>query len=511
MGMRLRRPGSRIGPYVVTDVLGRGGSGDVYKVIGPAELPAALKLVDSSTNPAARTRLGREVSALRSISHPGVPRVLDADTDGPETYVVFDFIDGVSLASHVKAHGPLKGKKLADLAETLASALATAHAVGVVHRDVTPANIMMGSKGPALIDFGLSHRTDDPRLTREGLVSGTAGYVAPEVIDGADPGMQADLWSWAATIAFAMTGQAPFGLGRGALGKTFAGEVVLPDIPGAEAVAAALSLDVKRRIKPEEVVAALRGKTVRLPSGSRGASRPGAPISTHLPVTRIFDLGDEPKASRKAEGKEGLRLPPIMIKRTGVIAIWALALVVFAALAPLVVFMALILIVSLGRVEHRRVAAIASMRAKRGARRGDTALATVGIPWHFLRAIAEVLPSAAIGAVAGGGLAVLGWQAVSSGKAGFTADEAHQAWGHTGALVIGAIVVAVFVWRGPWSYGTRDGVRRAVAIVAPTSTAARVWVTIALFGIGVAIFALVWRTEPWFWPLPPIPESVQVA
>ena len=511
MGMRLRHPGSRIGPYVVTDVLGRGGSGDVYKIIGPAERPAALKLVDSSANAAARTRLSREVSALRSISHPGVPRVLDADTDGPQSYVVFDFIDGVSLANHVKANGPLKGKKLADLAETLASALGAAHAAGVIHRDVTPANVMMGSKGPALIDFGLSHRTDDPRLTREGLVSGTAGYVAPEVIDGAEPGMQADLWSWAATVAFAMTGQAPFGLGRGALGKTFAGEVVLPDVPGAEAVAAALSLDVKRRIKPEEVVAALRGKTVRLPTGAREASRPGAPIGTNLPVTRIFDLGDEPKSSRKTTGKEGLPLPPIMIKRTGVIAMWALAFVVFAALAPVVAFLALILLVSLGRVEHRRVVAIASMRAKRGARRGDAALATAGLPWHFLRAIVEVLPSAAIGAVAGGGLAVLGWQAVSSGKAGFTADEAHQAWGHAGALSIGAIVVAIFIWRGPWSYGTRDGVRRVLAIVAPTSTAARIWVTIALFGIGVAVFALVWRTEPWFWPLPPLPEVAATA
>ncbi|MBN2176421.1 MAG: serine/threonine protein kinase [Demequinaceae bacterium] len=506
MGMRLRRPGMRIGSYVVTEILGRGGSGDVYKVIGPGGKPAALKLVDSSANPAARTRLSREVNALRSIDHPGVPGVLDADTDGPEPFVVFDFIDGVSLAHHVKANGPLKGKKLADLAETLASALAAAHASGVIHRDVTPANVMLGSKGPALIDFGLSHRTDDPRLTREGLVSGTAGYVAPEVIDGAEPGMQADLWSWAATIAFAMTGQAPFGLGRGALGKTFAGEVVLPDVPGAEAVAEALSLDVKRRVKPEEVVAALRGKTVRLPAASRAASRPGEPISEHLPVTRIFDLGEE--ASVKAGVRERLRLPPIMIRRTGTIAAWASALIAVATLVPATAFLVLLFVLALCRVEHRRIASIASMRAKRGAKRGDAAIATIGLPWHFLRSVGEILPSAAIAAAAGGGLATLCWQGVSSGRMGFAADEAHQYWGHALALALGAVLAVGLVWWGPWAYGTRDGVRRVAAIVARTDTAARVWAVVALLAVGVVLFALLWRTEPLFWPLSQLPETV---
>lgn len=507
MGMRLRRPGTRIGRYVVTEILGRGGSGDVYKVVGPNGRHAALKLVDSSTNPAARTRLGREVNALRSIDHPGVPRVLDADTEGTEPYVVFDFIEGKSLAHHIKVSGPLKGKKLADLAERLASALAAAHAAGVIHRDVTPSNVMMSPKGPVLIDFGLSHRPEDPRLTREGLVSGTAGYVAPEVIDGAEPGMQADLWSWAATIAFSMTGQAPFGLGRGALGKTFAGEVLLPDVPGAEALAAALSLDVKRRVRPEEVVAALQGKTVRLPAASRASSRPGTPISEHLTVTRVFDLGEEAPAKGKA-GKERPHLPPILTRRTGLIAAWTLAFIAVATLVPTAAFLFLVLILALCRVEHRRVASIAAMRAKRGAKRGDAAIATIGLPWHFLRSAGEILPSAAIGGAAGGGLAALLWQAVSSGKMGFSADETSQAWGHALALAVGAALAAGLIWWGPWAFGTRDGVRRIVAIVARTQTAARVWVAVALFGVAVVLFALVWRTEPLLWPLPPLPEAI---
>lgn len=508
MAMRLHRPGARIGAYIVTDVLGRGGSGDVYKVVDAKGKVAALKLVDCTTNAAARSRLRREVDALRSIEHPAVPHVLGAETEGAETFVVFDFIEGVSLAHYVKAHGSLKGKKLADLAETLASALAAAHAAGVIHRDVTPSNVMMGTKGPALIDFGLSHRADDPRLTREGLVSGTAGYVAPEVIDGAEPGTAADLWSWAATIAFAMTGRAPFGLGRGALGKTFGGEVALPDVPGAPALAAALSLDPKRRIPPADVVAALRGKTVHLPTPSGQPSRMGAPLGVNLPVTRIFDLGDEPARPQDAEGKERLQLPPLTVRRTGVIAAWGAALVVAATLAPTLAFLSLVVLAAFGRAEHRRVATIAAMRARRGARRGDVALAAAGLPWHFARATAEVLVSAALGAAAGGGVGALGWWLVSSGRVGLGEGVAPQAWGHAAALLLAALVAASVVWRGPLSGGTRDGVRRAAALVARSSTASRVWVTIALVGIGVVLFALVWRTEPWWWPLPILPAEI---
>jgi len=506
MGMRLHRPGARIGAYIVTDVLGRGGSGDVYKVVDAKGKVAALKLVDSTTNAAARARLRREVNALRSIDHPAVPHVLDAETEGAETFVVFDFIEGVSLAHHIKTHGPLKGKKLADLADALASALAAAHAAGVIHRDVTPSNVMMGAKGPALIDFGLSHREEDPRLTREGLVSGTAGYVAPEVIDGAEPGKAADLWSWAATIAYAMTGRAPFGLGRGALGKTFGGEVVLPDVPGAPAVAAALSLDPKRRIPPSDVVAALRGKSVALPTPSAPPSRLGTPLGTNLPVTRIFDLGDEPQRPDKEKGK--LELPPLVVQRTGVIAAWAALLIVGAALAPSLAFLCLVILASLGRAEHRRVATIAAMRAKRGARRGDTALAAAGLPWHILRATGEVLVSAALGAAAGGGVGTLGWWLVSSGRVGLSEDDAPQAWGHALVLAVAALVAAAVVWRGPLSAGTRDGVRRAAALVARSATASRVWVTIALVGLGVVLFALAWQTEPLWWPLPDLPAEI---
>jgi hypothetical protein len=231
----------------------------------------------------------------------------------------------------------------------------------------------------------------------------------------------------------------------------------------------------------------------------------GAPLGTTIPVTRIFDLGEEPPRPAREKGK--LELPPLLVRRTGVIAAWSTALIVGAALAPALAFLGVVILASIGRAEHRRVATIAAMRAKRGARRGDAALAAAGLPWHFARALGEVMVSAALGAAAGGGVGALCWWMVSSGQVGLNHDAASQAWGHALALVFAAVVAVGVIWRGPLSGGTRDGVRRVAALVARSTTASRIWVVIALVGVGIVVFALTWRTEPLWWPLPDLPTE----
>jgi predicted Ser/Thr protein kinase len=495
MAMRLREPGADIGGYTVVAAIGRGGSGDVYRVTDHRGETAALKLVDAQADDAARARLGREVDALKSLRHDAIPRILDAELDGPEPFLVFEYIDGVSLAHQVADHGALRGEALADLAETVASALAEAHGAGVIHRDVTPANVMMGSRGPVLIDFGLSHRADDPRLTREGMVSGTAGYVAPEVIDGADPSPTADLWAWAATVAFAMLGEAPFGSGRGALSKTLQGKVRLPNVLGAKEVARALSLDVSARPSPSSVVAALRGRTERL---ARAES-----VARDAP-TRVFDLGEEGQATANSDP---WALPPVAVRRPGVIAAIVLALVVAATLAPIVATLATVLLVIIGRTEHRRVASLTRLRARRGKRRGDAALVAVGMPWHLVRAFAEVLPTASIAVFVGGAWAALVWKLAGDGRLASLSGEAGLAWGHAIALGSGLAIADAILWRGPWSESTRDGVRRAAARIAPSRRAARIWALVVVIVVGTVAFALAWATTIWWWPLPPLPSA----
>lgn len=495
MGMRLREPGTDIGGYSVVAAIGRGGSGDVYRVTDRHGDVAALKLVDAQADDAARERLAREVDALKALRHDAIPRILDAELDGPEPFLVFEYIDGVSLAHHVADHGALDQEALADLAETVASALAEAHGAGVVHRDVTPANIMMGSRGPVLIDFGLSHRTDDPRLTREGMVSGTAGYVAPEVIDGTEPGPTADLWAWAATIAFAMLGEAPFGSGRGALSKTLQGKVRLPRVQGAKEVARALSLDVSARPSPSSVVAALRGGTERL-------------LTTDHPLrdapTAVFDLGEE---GHTGMAVDPWALPAISVRRPGVIAAIVVSLIAIATLAPILATLTMILLVVLGRTEHRRVASLTRLRARRGKRRGDAALVAVGLPWHLLRAFAEILPTASIATFLGGAWAALVWKLAKDGHLASLSGTTGLAWGHAMALGSGLMIAGFVLWRGPWSEPTRDGVRRAAARVAPSARAARIWALVAVVVVGTALFAVAWATTIWWWPLPPLPSG----
>ncbi len=493
--MRLREPGADIGGYTVVAAIGRGGSGDVYRVTDHRGETAALKLVDAQADDAARARLGREVDALKSLRHDAIPRILDAELDGPEPFLVFEYIDGVSLAHQVVDHGALRGEALADLAETIASALAEAHGAGVIHRDVTPANVMMGSRGPMLIDFGLSHRADDPRLTREGMVSGTAGYVAPEVIDGADPSPTADLWAWAATVAFAMLGEAPFGSGRGALSKTLQGKVRLPNVQGAKEVARALSLDVSARPSPYAVVAALRGRTERL-AAVDGVGR-DAP-------TRVFDLGQE---GQGAANYDPWALPSIEVRRPGVIAAIVLVLIAVATLAPILATLVTVLLVIIGRMEHRRVASLTRLRARRGKRRGDAALVAVGMPWHFVRALAEVLPTASIASFVGGAWAALVWKLAGDGRLASLSGDTGLAWGHAIALGSGLVFAVAILWRGPWSGPTRDGVRRAAARIAPSRRAARIWALVAVIVVGTVVFALAWATTIWWWPLPPLPSA----
>src|SRR5690606_18754001 len=124
----------------------------------------------------------------------------------------------------------------------------------------TPGNVM--TPGPVLIDFGIAQDATDERVTSAGFAVGTPGYLAPEVLDGAEPAAAADWWGWAAVVAFAATGRAPFGPGPtpALLARVRAGDPDLAGLPAgtAAALASALGRDPAGRATPEEVVARLR-------------------------------------------------------------------------------------------------------------------------------------------------------------------------------------------------------------------------------------------------------------
>lgn len=261
-------PGSEIGGYTVVSPLGAGGMGTVYRAVDGGGSPVALKLLHPhvGADAAARARLMREVAALQRLRHPAVAAVLDAEVDSTEAFLVTELVDGQDLAARVRDRGPLTPDDLADLAAGLRDALAAVHAAGVVHRDLKPSNVLLTEHGPVLIDFGIAQDAGDEHLTSTGLVMGTPGYLAPELLSGAEPSPGSDLWGWAAVLAFAATGRPPFGSGAVdvVLARARTGSADLADLGPvtAGALRRALDPDPQRRLAADDVVSALRTAAV---------------------------------------------------------------------------------------------------------------------------------------------------------------------------------------------------------------------------------------------------------
>lgn len=275
------REHARLGPYRLVQRIGEGGMGVVHLALDPHGRAVAVKVLRQHVahDPDARTRLRREVETLGRIRSPLVAPVIDADVDGVHPYIVTRYVPGPPLDEFVAERGPLPPAELHRVASGLAEALDVIHSAGVVHRDVKPANVLLVDGNPVLIDFGIAHVTDDIRLTSTGLVMGTPGYLAPEVVGGDDVTPATDWWGWAATTAFAASGVPPFGSGamHAVLSRVAAGE---PDLVAVDPrieplLYAALSPDPADRPHHHEVVAALE----------RYAH--GAPVTEAIHVRRV--------------------------------------------------------------------------------------------------------------------------------------------------------------------------------------------------------------------------------
>ncbi len=204
--------GRLVGSWELEEEIGRGGQAVVYRARhATLGRPAAVKLVRRSVwaDPAFRVRFERECDALGAMAHPHVIPVLDAGEDGGRGYLAMRLADRGSLAARLR-DGALDPERAVGLIAAVASALDALHAAGRVHRDVTPANILIDSgAGPWLGDFGLARRIDATAATSDGLLIGTAGYLAPEVIEGRRAAPASDRYALAAVAFHALTGRAP--------------------------------------------------------------------------------------------------------------------------------------------------------------------------------------------------------------------------------------------------------------------------------------------------------------
>src|SRR6476469_11027913 len=158
-----------------------------------------------------KERVLREARAAGRLNDPAVVTVYDVLREHDRTFIVMELIEAPTLADIVDREGPMPPGTVARIAEQLLSALQTAHAAGVVHRDVKPSNIMVLPNGRVkLTDFGIAQSTDDPRLTTSGILVGSPVYMAPERLRGDDAGAGSDLWALGAVLFFAVEGHAAF-------------------------------------------------------------------------------------------------------------------------------------------------------------------------------------------------------------------------------------------------------------------------------------------------------------
>ncbi|MFD9484567.1 serine/threonine-protein kinase [Streptomyces sp. NPDC059991] len=202
-----------IGSYRLLGRLGAGGMGRVYLGRSAGGRTVAVKVVHPhfALDEQFRARFRHEVEAARRVGGAWTAPVLDADPGAAVPWVATGYVAGPSLAQAVTAHGPLPEHAVRALGAGLAEALAAVHALGLVHRDVKPSNVLLTLDGPRLIDFGIARATDGTAsLTASGVSIGSPGYMSPEQILGKGITGAADVFSLGAVLAYAATGAPPF-------------------------------------------------------------------------------------------------------------------------------------------------------------------------------------------------------------------------------------------------------------------------------------------------------------
>ena len=213
------------GRYRLEAPIGRGAMGVVWRArdqlldrdVAIKEVQIADTLTEEERATAFQRTL-REAKTAARLNHPAVVTVYDVAEDGGRPWIVMQLVHAQSLDQVLAASGPLSPRRAAEMARQLLSALSVAHAAGVMHRDVKPSNVLLGSDDRAVLtDFGIATFQDDPKLTQTGMVMGSPGFTAPERIRGEDASPASDLWSLGATIYAAVEGHGPFEKRGGAI------------------------------------------------------------------------------------------------------------------------------------------------------------------------------------------------------------------------------------------------------------------------------------------------------
>ena len=535
----------KIGPYRLVEKIGEGGMGVVYLGADPEGHRVAVKVLGAAVagDPNARQRLAREVETMRRVRNRFVAEVLDADVDGPSPYIVTRYVPGRTLEDTVRQGGPLRGVALDNLAEGLAEALTAIHAAGVVHRDLKPGNVMLDGDHPVIIDFGIAHVPDATRLTKTGLVMGTPGYLAPEVIEGGPSSGASDVHSWGATVAYAATGRQPFGSGtyQTIFFRVLEGKAELDGVPPylLPFVTAALSTDPRSRptarwlagqlgmpgrrvdaarpgggdprgapaVDPHADLTAAGGRAAAVaprPVAPRPVPRP-ARVAYQSPAQAARDVADllppvaPPVAAPRqqgpryqapgqaATGRDEPRQPDWQPPGLGLLSLSAgVAAVALSVLLPVAGTALSLAVITLLRAADRAQHALTERRSRYGARPSDIAVVIVTAPWTVVRAALTTVLLAPLALIV----------ALPAAAASVVLTRAGTLPG-AGSWAAGAAIAVYCV--GPGSAAPRRQLRRMSTSVIRTRAALAV-AFISCWALALAVVSSALSQPPLIWP-----------
>lgn len=293
-----------IGKYSVKSLIARGGSSTVYLASSPEGQDVAIKQFNADAGAKGGKLLERESKALRRVKGNRVAKVIELVTDQSPPYLVMEYIKGKTLAAAV-SEGGFAGLMLHSVVEGLAEALEEMHSAGVIHRDLKPTNVILGPDGVRVVDLGISAISENVHTSTRLNASGTPGWLSPEQALGSSVTEASDIFNLGLLVAFAGSGDHPFGSGRAdAMVYRIVNET--PDLGGVPEdyrplVSACLEKNPAQRPNLGLIRKSLSGDQVQL----TGAQAEPTVVAS---ATRLWGmLGDPALGDRDAGGGRGKR------------------------------------------------------------------------------------------------------------------------------------------------------------------------------------------------------------